>query len=84
MNRDRRSSSNDPTDEPVATQSSHTASGLSGGRPGPGVELNADYTEDAVNRAGVDTSTPRRYEQPLDDDSDPVMPSDDATLNTKI
>ena len=28
--------------------------------------------------------TPRRYEQPIEDDDDPVMPSDDATLNTKI
>jgi len=28
--------------------------------------------------------TPRRYEQPIEDDEDPVMPSDDATVNTKI
>jgi hypothetical protein len=28
--------------------------------------------------------TPRRYEQPIEDDDDPVMPSDDSTLNTKI
>jgi hypothetical protein len=28
--------------------------------------------------------TPRRYEQPIEDDDDPVMPSDDATGNTKI
>jgi hypothetical protein len=28
--------------------------------------------------------TPRRYEQPIEDDDDPVMPSDDATVNTKI
>lgn len=84
MNRDRRSSSNDPTDEPVASPSSETPSGLSGGRPGPGVEFNAEYAEDVVNRADADTSTPRRYEQPVDDDGDPVMPSDDSTLNTKI
>jgi hypothetical protein len=84
MNRDRRSSSNDPSDEPVASQSSQSASGLSGGRPGPGVEFNAEDAEDVVNRAGADTATPRRYEQPVDDDSDPVMPSGDATLNTKI
>ena len=37
---------------------------------------------DAVNRAPLET--PRRYEQPIEDDEDPVMPSDDATLNTKI
>jgi hypothetical protein len=28
--------------------------------------------------------TPRRYEQPIEDDDDPVMPSADATVNTKI
>jgi hypothetical protein len=28
--------------------------------------------------------TPRRYEQPIEDDDDPVMPADDATLNTKM
>jgi hypothetical protein len=28
--------------------------------------------------------TPRRYDQPIEDDDDPVMPSDDSTLNTKI
>jgi len=28
--------------------------------------------------------TPRRYDQPIEDDDDPVMPSDDATVNTKI
>jgi hypothetical protein len=31
---------------------------------------------------GLDT--PRRYDQPIEDDDDPVMPSDDATVNTKI
>jgi hypothetical protein len=28
--------------------------------------------------------TPRRYDQPIEDDDDPVMPSDESTLNTKI
>jgi hypothetical protein len=28
--------------------------------------------------------TPRRYEQPIEDDDDPVMPSAGATVNTKI
>ena len=28
--------------------------------------------------------TPRRYDQPIEDDDDPVMPSDAATVNTKI
>ncbi len=51
-------------------------------REGPGVERNRLY--DTVNRTEADTATPRRYEQPLEDDDDPVMPGVDATLNTKI
>jgi len=73
MNRDGRSSSNDPTAEQTADQSSQSASGLSGGRPG---------RDQAVNQESLDT--PRRYDQPIEDDDDPVMPSDDTTLNTKI
>ncbi|MGH9308476.1 MAG: hypothetical protein ACRD1U_03835 [Vicinamibacterales bacterium] len=63
MNRDRTSSSNDPTAE-------------------PGIDRNGDRLEEVVNRTDHDT-TPRRYEQPVDED-EPVMPADDATLNTKI
>ena len=33
-------------------------------------------------RAALDT--PRRYDQPIEDDGDPVMPGDDSTVNTKI
>lgn len=83
MNRDGRSSSHDPTDEPAVTQSTQSASGLSGGREGPGVEHNRQ-DDDTVNRTEADTATPRRYEQPLEDDDDPLMPGADATLNTKI
>lgn len=80
MNRDRRSSSNDPTDEPAADQSTQTASGLSSG---PGVERNEALDDDAINRPDL-LDTPRRYEQPIEADDDPVMPADDATINTKI
>ena len=73
MNRDQSSSSNDPTAERTSRQSTQTASGLSGGRQ-----------VDAENVKGADLETPRRYEQPLEDDDDPVMPADDTTLNTKI
>jgi hypothetical protein len=83
MNRDERSSSNDPTSEAVSDQSAKSASGPSGGPSGPGVEGNGDYTEEVVNR-NEPVSTPRRYEQPIEDDGDPVMPTDDSTLNTKI
>ena len=33
-------------------------------------------------RAALDT--PRRYDQPIEADGDPVMPGDGATTNTKI
>ena len=83
MNRDRRSSSTDPASEPVSDRSSQSDSGLSSGRPAPDAERDRDYTEDVVNRSAP-VDTPRRYEQPLEDDEDPVMPADDSTLNTKI
>lgn len=76
MNRDNRSSSNDPTDEPTRDQSTQSASGLTAGRD------REDTSSDLVNRQPLET--PRRYDQPIEDDDDPVMPSDDTTLNTKI
>ena len=82
MNRDHRSSSNDPTSERSADQSTQAASGLTAGREGPGVERARVPDDDIVNESDLDT--PRRYEQPLTDDEDPVMPSDDSTVNTKI
>ena len=62
MNRDRRSSSNDPTDEPQLDQSTPSASGLSSVSSGPGVERNRG-----------DLETPRRYDQPVEDDEDPIL-----------
>jgi hypothetical protein len=82
MNRDQRSSSNDPTAEPAVDQSTQSASGLPRSRPGPGVERNRSLDPDGVE--GGPNETPRRYDQPIDDDGDPVMPGDDATVNTKI
>jgi len=76
MNRDNRSSSNDPTAERTSDQSTQSASGLSAGRNRP------DSDRDAVNQQPLET--PRRYDQPIEDDDDPVMPFDDTTLNTKI
>jgi hypothetical protein len=89
MTRDPRSRLDDPTAEGTTDQSTETASGLTTGegeRPadkGPGVERNKMLDEHAVRRTpqGRDT-TPRRYEQPADDD--PVMPTDDPSLGTKI
>ena len=81
MNRDDRSSSNDPTSERSADQSTQSASGLST-RPSASDVGRGTLDDEIVNRD--DLETPRRYEQPVTDDPDPVMPSDDATLNTKI
>lgn len=95
MNRDPRSRLDDPTAERTTDQSSEVASELTTGRPGPessrpapdregpGVERNRTVDETAIRRRpeGRDT-TPRRYEQPADDD--PVMPDDDPSLGTKI
>jgi hypothetical protein len=76
MNRDNRSSSNDPTAEPTRDQSTPSASGLTAGRD------RDDMSSDLVNRQPLET--PRRYDQPIEEDDDPVMPSDETTLNTKI
>jgi hypothetical protein len=76
MNRDNRSSSHDPTAEPTRDQSTQSASGLSAGRD------REDRSGDPVNRQPLET--PRRYDQPIEEDDDPVMPSDDPTLKTKI
>jgi hypothetical protein len=42
----------------------------------------SNRTRDEAARAAQDT--PRRYDQPIEADDDPVMPTDDATVNTKI
>ena len=68
MNRNGRASSHDPTAELTADGSAQSASGLSTARPGPGVVRNRD--EEIVNRSQPDP-TPRRYEQPLEEDPDP-------------
>jgi hypothetical protein len=74
MTRDPRSRLDDPTAE--RTSDPLPDSG------GPGVERNR-IDEGAVRRRpeGRD-ETPRRYDQPADED--PVMPTDDPSLGTKI
>lgn len=76
-----------PADERTADQSTQKSSGLHGGlggvRPGPGPELPDERdADDVLERSAAERyDTPRRYEK---EDGDPVMPSDDSTLNTKI
>lgn len=76
----RRANQSDPTAERTSEQSSQTASGLSGGR-GPEVASERE-ADDLLNRDTEERyDTPRRYEE---GDTDPAMPANDATLNTKI
>jgi hypothetical protein len=83
MNRPDRSRLDDPTAEAVADQSTQSASGLGSSRGREGTEKNRTGDDDTVRRTADERDyTPRRYEQPAEDD--PVMPSDDSTLQTKI
>lgn len=77
-----------PTAERTADQSTPSASGLTAERPG--VEPERQYEPERQHEDDRDVvartehgqaETPRKYEQPDDDE---VMPSDDASLNTKI
>ena len=47
-------------------------------------EAVARRRESGELRYGGPLHTPRRYDQPIEDDADPAMPADDATMNTKI
>jgi len=68
MKRDGRSSSHDPTAERTTDQSTQSAGELAGGRRGPGLRPHADTEDELVNRSWPD-GTPRRYDQPLEQDS---------------
>jgi len=77
MNRDRRSSSNDPTAERAVDQSTQSASGLSSGNRTLDTDrdrLSDSPDDEVVNRLRRCT-TPRRYEQPIEDDDDPCLPA---------
>lgn len=77
----RRANQSDPTSERTSEQSTQTASGLTSGRRGPEVASERE-ADDLLNRDAEERyDTPRRYEE---GDTDPALPADDATLNTKI
>ena len=85
VERERRTPLARPADERTADQSTQEAGGLHGSvRPGPGPELPREAdVEDVLNRNAEERyETPRRYEH--DSDADPALPTNDATLNTKI
>lgn len=73
-----------PTSEDTADESTQTASGLTADRPGENREdreHRPEDREDVVARTDRGEDTPRRYDEGTEDD---VLPSDDASLNTKI
>jgi hypothetical protein len=99
MSRDPRSTVDDPTAERPADRTTQSEGGLTAGRlsaesddraappapPADAAERNRMVEDDPVRRTAderdLDT-TPRRYEHQTDDD--PVMPSEDPSLGTKI
>ena len=80
---DRRSNPADPTAERTSEMSTPTASGLTGGRPGQEQARRNDDNDDLLPRPGDDarTAPPRRNKTEGDD---AVLPTDDASLGTKI
>ena len=79
MTRPRRTRLDDPTAERTSDQSTQSASGLT---DGPDARNRAD-DEDLLRRTAEERDrTPRRYDQPAE--ADPVLPSTDSALNTKI
>jgi hypothetical protein len=84
---ERRAPISQPTAERTSDQSTPSASGLTAERPGPGPER--QYDDDVVPRTPEGHQTPRNYDRAEkfeqgDNTDDPVMPSDDSSLNTKI
>ena len=74
----------DPTAERTAEQTTQSAGGLSGGRPGLEKTRLNDDNDDVIGRSGEDDrATPRRSGE-SETESDPVMPTDDTSLGTKI
>ena len=71
----------EPEQSGISERSGTSASGVS---PGRDREAIARRQEAGELRYGGPLHTPRRYDQPIEDDDDPVMPSVDSTLNTKI
>ena len=79
---DRRPNPADPTAERTSEQSTPTASGLTGGRTDPEQPRRNDDNDELKPRGGEDArATPRGHDAA---DDDPVMPTDDASLGTKI
>jgi hypothetical protein len=85
---ERRDNPGDPTPERTTDQSTQTASGLSADRATDAAELRSPGSEpegdDLIARNSKDARmTPRRFDSDSDN-GEPVMPSDDPSLGTKI
>ena len=59
--------SHDPTARPAADQSAQSAGGLRAGRHRMNVVRSGDWEDELVNRRAPNF-TPRRYEQPIEED----------------
>jgi hypothetical protein len=82
VSRQERSTTDDPTAERTADPLTHTPDGDGPAREGPGAER-LRQTDDILARTPDEhATTPRRYDQRTEDD--PVMPSEDPSLGTKI
>lgn len=74
MKRPRRSRLDDPTAEDASDNSTQSASGL-GDTRNRGGERNRAEQDDLVRRTSEERDdTPRRYEQPADEEAETVMP----------
>jgi hypothetical protein len=79
---DRRPNPADPSAERTSETSTPSASGLGGGRAGMEQARRDDDHDELIPRHGEDDrATPRRHDEP---DADPVMPTEDSSLGTKI
>jgi hypothetical protein len=71
----------EPERSGISARPGRSASEVSSGRDPDAV---ARRREAGELRYGGPLHTPRRYDQPIEDDDDPVMPADDSTMTTKI
>ena len=81
----RKTPPHDPTAERAEDQSTHGAGGLHQGvgaiRSTPPAEAGREADDTAYRNDEELYKTPRHYDE---DDTDPTMPSNDSSLNTKI
>ena len=68
----------------MAEKSAQNASSRNDAGGGPGVEWNRELERESLVNRRYPSTTPRRYDQPIEEDDDPVMSSDSAAPRAKI